>query len=196
MVALSAVEPGVDVADGRVASTAGRAQTPRRNDLGSSLLDTGGESLFIPFLAYLGNSRLTLYGAVSKVREHSRRVVTPDAELFDVSELAPGLEAELAEGSVVVQPRHRSPIFLGHTFGEVGADETVGVGRVANNEDLAVLAGDLIEDFALVDKDLRVDFEKVGSLHARASGPGPDEKDDIRIGEPSLGAVCADDVLH
>jgi hypothetical protein len=78
---------------------------------------------------------------VEQVGELGGRVVAPDRHLGDVVDRGAGLGGELGHGTVVVEAGHRGEAARVEVGGVVHGDERVGVGRVADHQDLDVAAG-------------------------------------------------------
>jgi hypothetical protein len=75
----------------------------------------------------------------------------------------------------VVEAGQGVEALLGDVGGVAHRDERVGVGRVAGDEDLDVVGGDLVERGALAGEDLAVGGEQVGAVHALLARHGADE---------------------
>jgi len=64
-------------------------------------------------------------------------MVTPDAQLFDISDLALSLEGQLGKSSIVIKSRHGSEVFRWNTLSVLGKNEAVSVGWVSYDDGLA-----------------------------------------------------------
>jgi hypothetical protein len=71
--------------------------------------------------------------------------------------------------------------------------ESVGVGGVADNEDLHILLGELVEGLALSLEDLGILVQEIFALHAGATGLGTDEYSDISLSKGLLSLGCGND---
>ena len=87
----------------------------------------------------------------------------------------PSLGRELADGAVVVEPRHRGEAIRGLAVGVALRDERVGVRRVADHEDPDVVGRAGGHRLALRREDRAVGFEQVRALHALRARPRADE---------------------
>ena len=76
--------------------------------------------------------------------------------------------------------------------GVVHRDEGVGVGRVADHEDLDVVGRAARERRALRGEDRAVGLEQVAALHALRAGPRADQQGDVRAVERLVGIVGLD----
>ena len=68
-------------------------------------------------------------------------MVSPNAHFFDISHLAPCLESQLGEGSLVIKSCHGGEAPVWDALRILLEDQTVGVGWVSNNNVLAVSLG-------------------------------------------------------
>ena len=82
------------------------------------------------------------------------------------------LRGELGDGPVVVEPGHRGEPRRVDLRGVVHGDQAVGVGRVADHEDLDVARRAVGQRLALPREDLAVGRQQVGALHPRLAGHG------------------------
>lgn len=88
-------------------------------------------------------------------------MVSPNAELLDVSDLGVSLQSDLSEGSVVIESSHGSEVLLGEIFSVVLCDEAVSVSGVADNNGLDVSVSVIVDGLAGVNEDLSVVLEQV-----------------------------------
>jgi hypothetical protein len=72
-------------------------------------------------------------------------------------------------------------------------DESIGVGRVGNNQTFDVLLGDG-ESLALLDKDFLVNLKEIFTFHPWLSGKSSEENDDIGIFEHLIWLVSMPDL--
>ena len=78
--------------------------------------------------------------------------------------------------------------------GVAHGDQRVGVGRVADDEDLDVLLGALAERRALRLEDAAVGAEQIAALHAGLARHRADEQGDVGVAERDVGVVGAHDI--
>lgn len=64
-------------------------------------------------------------------------MVTPDAQLFDISDLGFSLKGQLGKSSIVIKSRHGSEVFRWNTLSVFGKNEAVSVGWVSYDDGLA-----------------------------------------------------------
>ncbi len=115
-------------------------------------------------------------------------MVPPDRHAGDVDHglARPGRQPGL--GPVVVEAGHgREPPGV-DARGVALSDEAVGVGGVSHDEHPHAGAGVLGQGPALGGEDGAVGREQLGALHARATGPGPDQQRPLGAVE-SLGHI-------
>jgi len=110
-------------------------------------------------------------------------VVSPNAELLDISYLGVSLKSKLGKCSVVVESGHGSEVGRGDSLGVLLEDEAVGVSGVSNNNGLAVSFGVISHSFSNSNEDGSVVFEEVSSLHTRSSGLGSNHEGIVDISE-------------
>ena len=103
-------------------------------------------------------------------------MVSPDSHLLDVGDLGVGLESELGQGTVVIQTGHGRETGGGEIWGVSLADQSVGVGGVANDDGLDITGRVVVDGLANIDEDLTVVLEEIGTLHAWSTGLGTDEE--------------------
>eukprot|EP00215_Chloropicon_roscoffensis_P009508 CAMPEP_0196641258 /NCGR_PEP_ID=MMETSP1085-20130531/3356_1 /TAXON_ID=41879 ORGANISM="Pycnococcus sp, Strain CCMP1998" /NCGR_SAMPLE_ID=MMETSP1085 /ASSEMBLY_ACC=CAM_ASM_000807 /LENGTH=471 /DNA_ID=CAMNT_0041970477 /DNA_START=24 /DNA_END=1437 /DNA_ORIENTATION=- len=185
---LSGHEQGPDVVGDGDSGGGSRRPSPLLDHGGSPGLHDGGELLLKPVLVVdhlLG--RLSQNGGVHEVRHLGGGVVAPDRDVLDRTVMAVRLNSELGPGSVLVQPGERMEVLPLQVRGVLHGDESVGVARVANNDDLAVRVGDLVQGLALHLEDLAVQVKEVGPLHSRSPWLGADEDGPVHVPEGLLG---------
>jgi len=103
-------------------------------------------------------------------------VVSPHGHLLDVGYLGVGLKGELGQSSVVIESGHGSEAAGGQVRGVVLADQSVGVGRVADDDGLDVTRGVVVDSFTNINENLTVVLEEVTSLHTRSTGLGSNKE--------------------
>lgn len=64
-------------------------------------------------------------------------VVAPDDDVVDLADVQVQTFGDLALAPVVVQASEAAEVLLGQIGGREGGDQSVGVGRVANNQNLS-----------------------------------------------------------
>lgn len=168
--------PVSHVEDSSVSSGSSGGELSELNDLSTSLLDSGSELVLKPVSINEGRSGLSVNSGVSNVGVHGGRVVSPDSHLGDVVDGRVGLQGKLGKSSVVVESGHGSEVFPGNSGSVVGADQSVGVSRVSNNNSLGSSLGVVIDGLSSSNEDLSVILKQVSSLHAGSSGLGADEE--------------------
>merc|ERR1719474_2344432 len=174
-----APKPALHVIGGRLSCRHCRAQLPRRDHSRSSLLNGGDKDVLHPGL--VKTSRRTIDCGVSRVRELGGAVVAPDRHLLHRRDWNSQLLCDLSSRPVLIKPGHRREVLLGNGRRVVRADQGVGVGWVANNENLAGLLGKLVECLALHFKDLHVEGKQVLPLHSFFAGHSTNEESSIHI---------------
>jgi len=162
------------------------------NDLGTTLLDARGELILEPGGIDESWGILSANLAVSDIGVHGWRVVSPDGHLLDVGGTSTSLQGELGEGSVVIKTGHGSEVLGGKVGGIVLADESVGVGGVADDDGLGITGAVVVDSLANIDEDSTVVLEEITSLHTLSTGLGTDEEVVVDILEGS-GQVRGDD---
>lgn len=79
----------------------------------------------------------------------------------------------------MVQAGHRGEALGRYVRGGGLGDEGVGVGRVADDEDLDVVRGVVVDGLALRLEDAAVGGQQVAALHALGAGAGADQEGDV-----------------
>ena len=189
-----------DAARRRRAPSRGRGRSPRwrrdaarrgaarLDDRRAALADVGQVLVLVPGHVVDGlDGRLAVDGGVEQVGEHRRGVVAPDDEVLDVGERDAELGRQLRVGAVLVQARHRGEA-LGRDVRRVGLrDQGVGVGRVADDQDLDVVRRVGVDGLALRLEDRAVGLEQVGALHALGARARADQQADVGAVERLVG---------
>lgn len=88
--------------DGSIGSRGSGGRTSSFDDFSTSLTNLGVELGVNPIVVQGGSNKLTVDGSVGQIGIHGRRVVTPNAELSDISNLGSSLGSELEQGTVVI----------------------------------------------------------------------------------------------
>ena len=126
----------------------------------------------------------------------SQGVVSPNNHILDVLNGCLQFFTQLRESAVLIEAGQGSEILLGDGRSIVRGNESVGVGGVADNEDLHILLRELVEGLALSLENLGVLVQEIFALHAGASGLGTDEHSDISLSEGLLNLGCGKDASH
>ena len=192
-VALGGAErPAADVVDRGVGGRCRRRRTTRLDDGRAALGDGGQVGVGVPGVVvdHLVGV-LAVHLGVVEVGELGDRVVAPDGHVADVVDRGAGALRELRDGAVVVEAGHRREATGIEVGRVVHGDERVGVGRVADHQDLHVLLGAVAERLALRLEDATVGAEQVGALHARLARHRAHQQGDIGVAERDVGVVGA-----
>jgi len=161
------VEPGVHVVGGGVGSRHGGRLLSSSKDGSTTGLDGGDEGGLDPLSIDGVNDLSTVDFDVGEVGNHGVRVVAPDGHLLDLTSGDAELVSDLREGSVVVEASETREVLLGDGGSVLLHDQAVSVGRVGNNENLAVLLAVNLKSLTSSNKDLGVLVEKILAVHAR-----------------------------
>ena len=122
-------------------------------------------------------------------------MVAPDSHLLDIGDLGVGLESELGKGTVVIETGHGGERGGREIGSIVLADESVGVGRVADNNGLGITRAVVIDGLANIDEDSAVVLEEITALHTRTTGLGTNEEVVVDILEGSREIAGDDDLV-
>ena len=120
-------------------------------------------------------------------------MVSPNNHILDVFNGGLQFFTQLRESAVLIQAGQSCEVLLGDGRSVVRGNEGVGVGGVADNEDLHILLGELVEGFTLRLEDLGILVQEIFSLHAGATGLGTDENSYISLSEGLLNLCCGND---
>ena len=126
----------------------------------------------------------------------SQGVVSPNNHILDVLNGCLQFFTQLRESAVLIEAGQGGEILLGDGRSVVRGYECIGVGGVADNEDLHILLGELVEGLTLSLEDLGVLVQEIFALHAGATGFGTDEYSDIGLSEGFLNLGCGNDASH
>src|SRR5690606_5929277 len=130
--------PATHVVDGRIGGGSGARCTTRLDDGCAALLDGGNEILLDPGVVDTVDGGFAADQGVGYVGHLRTGMIAPDDHLLDVRHLLSDLVGQLADGAVVVQPRHGAELAGSKVGCTVQGDEAVGVGRVADDQHLDV----------------------------------------------------------
>lgn len=180
---LVAKEPAPHVRQSSVSCTGSAGETTSFDNLSSSLLDTRDEGLGVPFVSDEIESILSLYGGPSEIRGHSGRVISPNDDLFDISNSGTSPFSNLPDSPIVVKSGHSCKVALREVFGVSSTDKSVGVSGVTDDEGSYVSAGIIVDGSALRNEDFGVILKKVTTLLTFASGLGSDQESGINVSE-------------
>jgi hypothetical protein len=102
----------------------------------------------------------------------------------------------LRDGAIVIKPRHRGEIAWIETLGVRSGDEGVGIGRIADDQDLHIPIRRLIERSALSAENLRIRNEQILAFHARSARTCADQQSHLAIPKSRFRIVGCDDRLQ
>ena len=156
---------------------------------GTPLLDPGNEGLLHPSLVADGGGdggdeavlRVVLQHAVVEVRVLGGGVITPDVDALDRVDRDVELGGDLGAGAVLVKAGEGGEVLLGDARGVGLGDEAVGIGGIANDQDLDIFGGELVKGLALGNKDLGILQQQVLPLHSLKPGHGSHQQRDINV---------------
>ena len=104
------------------------------------------------------------------------------------------LVGQLRQCPVVIQARHRSEITRVEIRRSRLGDQSIGIGRVAHDQDLDIAAGYLVHGCTLWAEYRPVGGQQIGAFHARAAGPCANQQRIIRTLERHFCIIGGDDV--
>ena len=96
--------------------------------------------------------------------EHSQH--QPDAEVLDRGDGEVKRPGDERLATVMVETGHGGDVGLGDGGGTGGSDGSVGVGGVADDDDLDITRGNLVDRSTLDLEDVGVGLEEVSTLHS------------------------------
>src|SRR5690606_29696947 len=162
-------------------SRSGRGGATCLDDGGATLLHFRDVGVGIPVGVDLVHGHLAIHQAVVQVRVLGAGVVAPDGHFLDVVDGLAELVGQLCHATVVVEAGHVGELARVAVGRVALGDQGVGVGRVADHQNLDVTAGDVVDRFALYREDGGVGFQQVLALHARATRTGTDQQGEVGI---------------
>merc|ERR1719230_1989554 len=109
------------------------------------------------------------------------RVVTPDVDVVHILNSASSTFSDLTDSSVLVESSQSGEVSLRDGGSIVRSDESVGVGWVSNNADLASLLGHSVHSSSLSLEDLGISLKEISSFHTWTSGSSSNHNDNISI---------------
>ena len=133
------------------------------------------------------------YAAVSDVRELRAGVVAPNANVVHCRNSDTGFQCNLSASSVVIEAGKGRKVLLGKAGAATGHDEAVGVGGIADNQNLGVCSSNRVKDAALLLENAGILLKEVFALHAGTAGDGAEHDAHIGAGESSGYIVGAHD---
>ena len=95
----------------------------------------------------------------------------------------------------MIETSHSSEVFSWDTWGVVLADHSVSVGGIADNNGFDSAFSIVVDCFTLVDKDLSVILEEVGTFHTRSTWLGTNREEEINIFKCNFKVARSDDVV-
>lgn len=131
--------------------------------------------------------RLSINRGVEKVRELGVGVVSPDEDIPDIGDSNASLFGNLVAGSVVIEASESAEVLLRDRRGTSGNNEAVGIGRVADDQDLDGFFGHFVQDLTLGREDLSVLLDQVLALHAGEAREGTNEDYIVDVSEGLFG---------
>ena len=114
-------------------------------------------------------------------------MIPPYGQVADTVNRAPDPGGEHRQRPVMVQAHHRhkpARVQVGRIF---HCDQGIGIGRVADDEDLDVPLRMLVQCPALYAEDFGIAQQQVCALHSRTARPGADQDGKVRIFESDVG---------
>ena len=95
----------------------------------------------------------------------------------------------------MIETSHSSEVFSWDAWGVVLADHSVSVGGIADNNGFDSAFSIVVDCFTLVDKDLSVILEEVGTFHTRSAGLGTNQEVEINFFKRNFKVAGNDDVV-
>ena len=133
-------------------------------------------------------------------------MVAPDDQVLDLVDADLELVGELGDRAVLVETGHRAEALRGDVRGVLLRDQRVRVRRVADDEHMHVVGGDVVQRGPLRLEDAAVRLEQIGALHPLLTRLRADQQRDVDAVERLLRVVgdvdrreqreCAVDELH
>ena len=114
-------------------------------------------------------------------------MIAEDSELFDDINGDAGFFGQLGGGAVLVEPDHGGKAFRRESTGLSCRDHAIGITRVADDYDAAILSGDSINGPTLRHENVSVILQQVGTFHTRTPWLGAHEQAPLCILESLLG---------
>lgn len=166
------------------------------DDLGTSLLNLGQEGSIEPGIVVDSlTGGLATDGTVEGVRVLRCGVVSPNDDVLNLLYRSSSLGGKLALSSALVESGEGSEVRLGDRRGEVGSNQSVGVGGVAHDTHLHGLLGDSVDGGSLSLENLGVSLQKIRSLHSGASRSCTDKHCHIAVLEADHWVSGGDDFM-
>jgi hypothetical protein len=187
----------MDVIASGVSSRSSGRFSHHGDDFSSSLSNFAYEfSVKVFVVLNNGSKTLSTNGGVVNIRVLGGRVVSPNVEVDNILNSSSSALSNLADSSVLIESSQSGEVSLGDGRGVLRSDESVGVGRVSNNTDLASLLGNSVHSGSLSLEDLGVGLEEISSFHSGTSGSSTDHDDDISILESDKRISGGDDAVN
>lgn len=123
-------------------------------------------------------------------------MVAPNKDILDIFNGAALSLGNNALGSILVEAGQSSEVLLGDAGGEVGSDKSVGVSRVADDQNFHGLLCYLVKSLALSLENLGVGAQEVTALHAGAAGLSADKHSNVAVFEANKGVRGGDDGVN
>ena len=113
-------------------------------------------------------------------------MVSPDAQILHSRDLDLRFRCYLTHSSVLVKSCQRAKVFCWYVGRIFGANQSVSVRGVPNDDDLGCGLGNAVEDLTLSAEDGSIGLQKICTLHTRASRPGTHQNGEVDIFEGHL----------
>ena len=107
--------------------------------------------------------------------------------------MAASFRGQLRHRSIMVQARHGREIAGANIRRIAARDQSIGIGRIANDEHANIAAGVIVDGLALHRENRGVRLEQVFALHAGAARASAHEQCVVAVFERYFGIVSRDD---
>ena len=178
-----AQEPASHMLKSSISCTSSTWKSSCLDNLSSSLLDSGNESLSVPLFSNQIQSRLSFDSSPSKIRRHSWWVISPNNNLSNISDSWASFFGYLPDSSIMIKSSHSSKVSLWQILGVSGQNQSVGVSWVSNNKSSNVSVGIVVNGSSLRNENLSIFLKKITSLHSFSSWFCTNQKSSFDISE-------------
>src|ERR1051325_3504009 len=108
-------------------------------------------------------------------------MISPDSHVRYARDFDPSFVREWSEGAIYIEPSHGEPAIAWNFFRIIHGDQTIGVTRIADDENADVGICIALDCLALSDEHLSVDAEEIFSLHAGFARHAADKQRPIDV---------------